>query len=160
MSDQEYTFRSCTKDPGADKRVTLNLYKYCAVFWRRNELYATNEYVRPAHATGFSYQCNASGLSGSREPIWPRVVGQTVTDGSIVWTCRAADANGLDAIDSPLGSSDPTGLTVTGVSASESTKILATYSGGQLGQDYDAVFTFTLGGVPRVARQTVKIRKR
>jgi hypothetical protein len=83
-----------------------------------------------------------------------------VQNGSVVFTCRAAGTNGVMEITSPTAISDPTGLTIGSVSVSESTKILATYSAGTLGQDYDAVFTFTLNGATRVARQTVKVRRR
>jgi hypothetical protein len=66
----------------------------------------------------------------------------------------------VNAISSPSASSDPTGLTITNVSAAETTKIQATYSGGVEGETHDAVFTFTLNGVTRVARQKVPIEKR
>lgn len=159
MSAVAVTFPDALKDPGDDKKVTLNLFKYCASFWRPNELITLNEFVRPTKATGFAYQGTA-GTTGSREPAWPRVLTATVVDGSVTWTCVAADANGLNPITSPVAVSDPTGLTIASVSASESTKILATYSGGTLDQDYDAVFTFTLNSVQRVARQRVLVRKR
>jgi hypothetical protein len=160
MSVEPVTFPDALKDPAASKLVSLNLFKYCAAFWRPNELYALNEYVRPNKATGFAYQATTAGTSGSREPNWPTVLSDTKADGSVTWTCVAASTNGLNVISSPSAVSEPTGLTISAVSVSESVKILATYSGGVLDQDYYAVFTFTLNGVSRVARQRVLIRKR
>lgn len=159
MSDPEFIFKAIPKDAAESKVVELNLFKWCANYWRPNETVSLNEYVRPLKSTGYAYQGTA-GLTGAREPVWPTTLAGTVVDGSVTWTCVAASSNGLNAITSPSGVSDPTGLTISSVSASESTKILATYAGGLEGQDYDAVFTFTLNGVSRVARQTVQIRKR
>lgn len=160
MSAVAVTFPDALKDPAEDLKVTLSLFRYCASFWRPNESYDLSEFVRPNKATGFAYQATAAGLSSAREPTWPRTLAATVVDGSVTWTCAAASTNGLNAITSPSAVSEPTGLTIASVSVSESTKILATYSGGTLDQDYDAVFTFTLNSVPRVARQRVLIRKR
>lgn len=156
----DYTFPDAVKDPAAEKKVELNLFKYCANYWRANELVLLGEFVRPTKATGFAYQVSDGGTTGAREPTWPQTLGATVMSGSAMLTCVAAGSSGLNAISDPSAVSDPTGMTVTGVSESESTKILATYQGGTLGQDYDAVFTFTLNGITRVARQKVLIRKR
>lgn len=153
-----FVFDTIQKDPAESKPVELNLFRWCANYWRPNEQFSAAESVRPTTPTGFAYQ-GSGGTSGAKEPRWPLVLGAVVTDGSIVWTCTAAAANGLNAITAPGGTSDPTGLTIGSVSASETTKILATYSGGTEGQDYDAVYTFTLNSVTRVARQRVEIRK-
>lgn len=156
----EFTFPDALKDPSESRLITLDLFKYCASFWRANEQVDSLEYLRPRKATGFAYQVTVAGTTGMREPVWPTVLAQTLVSGSVTLTCVAAAANGLNPITSPSAVSDPLGLTISAVSASESTKILATYSGGTLDQDYDAVFTFTLNGVSRVARQRVLIRKR
>jgi len=157
-TESEYIFDPVTKDPAGARKVVLDLFAICANFWRPNEQYSAGEFIRPNRANGFSYECTTAGTSAFREPIsWPRVTGVTVTDGSVTWTCRAASTNGLAAVTGPTAASD---LTVIDVSAEESTKILATYAiGGTDGEDYDAVFTFTLDGVTRVARQTVRVRK-
>lgn len=36
---------------------------------------------------GYYYTCTTSGVSNITEPVWPTVIGNTVTDGSVVWTC-------------------------------------------------------------------------
>lgn len=154
------TFPETVKDPAESKKVTLNLFKYCASFWRANERVDQNEYVRPRKPTGFAYQASVAGTTAAREPTWPTTLGATKVDGSVTWTCVAASTNGLNEITSPSAVSEPTGLTISDVSVSESTKILATYSAGTVDQDFDAVFTFTLNGVSRVARQRVLVRKR
>lgn len=154
------TFDPVTIDPAETFKVLLDLFDICANFWTPNELYALGEFIRPRLANGFSYECTTPGTSSRRDPFWPRTVGETVVDGSIVWTCRAADYNGLLPITNVSAVSNPTGLTITAVSASEATKILASYSSASVDRDFEAVFSFTLNGANRVARQPVKIRRR
>lgn len=158
MSD--YIFQPVTKNAGDTKPVSLDLFRWCANYWRANEQFSLNEYIRPLSPTGFAYQATTAGTTGARQPTWPKTLGGTVVDGSVTWTCVVASTNGLNAISSPSAVSEPTGLTISAVTVSESTKILATYSGGTVDQDYDAVFAFTLNGVPREARQKVKVRRR
>ena len=149
------------KDPAESVVVTLDWFNLCANFWRANERYQSSEFIRPKRATGFSYEATTAGLSGKIEPVWPRTVGETKTDGSVVWTCRVADANGLNVISNPAVSPDPTGgLTCTNVQISEDTKVLVTYAAGVDRQKYDAVCTVTINGVARVGRQRVPVRKR
>jgi hypothetical protein len=147
------------KDPAEEWSGILDCFPICAVYWASNEQFGSGDFIRPTRATGFAYECTTAGTAGAREPVWPRVVAATVTDGSVTWTCRAASTNGINAITSPSVVSDPTGLTVD-VDVEEGTKLIPTYSGGTVGQDYDAVFSFTLNGLLRVARQRVPIRKR
>jgi hypothetical protein len=39
---------------------------------------------------GFQYICTAAGTSGSSPPAWPVVSGDTVTDGTVTWTCEGS----------------------------------------------------------------------
>lgn len=161
MTDETvFRFDPVTKDPAESLPVELSWFNLCANFWRPNEQFGASEYVRPNVATGFAYQAGGAGTSAQREPRWPTTLAATVSDGSITWTCTAASANGLNALSSPSAVSDPTGLTIGSLSISETAKILATYSSGVDGQDYDAVFTVTLNGATRIARQTVHVRRR
>lgn len=159
MEKPDYTFDPVTKDPAEQISVELDLFNKAANFWRPNEQFSGSEYVRPNIGTGFAYQASA-GTSGNREPRWPTTLAATVIDGSVTWTCAPASINGLNAVSAASAVSSPTGVTISGVAVSETTKILATYAGGSVANDYDAVFSFTLNGVPRVARQTVKVRYR
>lgn len=154
----DHVFDSIDKDPGDSRSVELEFFNRAANFWRPNEQFATNEYARPNLATGFAYQATTAGTSALREPRWPVALGATVNDGSVVWTCTVANSNGINALSAPSAVSDPTGMTISAVSISETSKILATYSGGSAGQSYDAVFSYTINGVARVARQTVRVR--
>ena len=39
---------------------------------------------------GYYYECTTAGTTGATEPTWPIIVGTTVVDGSVTWTCRLA----------------------------------------------------------------------
>ena len=45
--------------------------------------------VRPTARNGYVYECTTAGTAGTTEPVWPTTAAETVTDGTIVWTCRA-----------------------------------------------------------------------
>ncbi|TAL17042.1 hypothetical protein EPN96_06595 [bacterium] len=48
--------------------------------------YSLGALVKPATANGFVYKCSTAGTSGGSAPVFPSIVGATVTDGTVVWT--------------------------------------------------------------------------
>ncbi len=46
--------------------------------------------VCPSAGNGFRYICTVAGVSGTTEPEWPVVIGDTVDDGTVTWECRSA----------------------------------------------------------------------
>jgi hypothetical protein len=44
--------------------------------------------VRPTTHNGYVYECTTAGIGAATEPTWPTTPGETVTDGTTVWTCR------------------------------------------------------------------------
>jgi hypothetical protein len=46
---------------------------------------------------GIVYEANANGITASTPPTFPTTVGQTVTDGTVVWTCRGVPSVWVDA---------------------------------------------------------------
>lgn len=58
--------------------------------WQASTAYILTNIVSPVTGNGFHYECTTAGTTGSTEPTWPTVVGNTVTDGTVVWTCRSA----------------------------------------------------------------------
>ena len=55
--------------------------------WAASTGYLYGAVVRPATANGYLYLCSTAGTSGSSAPTWPTVQGETVADGTAVWTC-------------------------------------------------------------------------
>lgn len=155
----DFLFDEVVKDPEATRKVRLRLYALAVNAWVQNEVFATSEYCRPRVPNGFSYEATTGGLSSAREPLWPKTIGATVVDGSVTWTCRAAEANGINLVTDADATSDPAGLTISAVSVAENCDILATYSGGVEGTVYDVAFSWTLDGVPMVGRQRVRVAK-
>lgn len=49
--------------------------------------YTVGQYVQPAAPNGYYYKCTTAGTSGSSLPTYPTTIGDTVTDGTAVWTC-------------------------------------------------------------------------
>jgi hypothetical protein len=58
--------------------------------WQAGMVATLGEFVEPASESLFGYECTTAGTAGTHEPDWPEVAGNTVVDGSIVWTARAA----------------------------------------------------------------------
>ncbi|GAI71723.1 unnamed protein product [marine sediment metagenome] len=61
--------------------------------WRALTPYSLGNFVSPSIYNGHKYECTTAGISGTppmfMEPVWPTVNGNTVIDGTVVWTCRA-----------------------------------------------------------------------
>ena len=157
--EHELRFADVPKDPAAGRKVELDFYDLVVNARLGNERVDSGEFVRPSIPNGFSYECTVPGTTGAREPFWKTTIGETVRDGSVTWTCRAAETNGLREITVGTPTVEPSGaLTVHDITISETRKILATYRAGVDGVDYLVAFPFTLDSEGKVARQLVKCR--
>ncbi len=68
--------------------------------WQAESDYVLTNFRVPTVDNGMCYECTTAGTSGEDKPVWPNVVGETVQDGTVVWTCRekAGQANPLTVI--------------------------------------------------------------
>lgn len=71
-------------------RITYNL-AFGLVTWGSTETLAVGDTRIPSVYGSFQYEVTAitTGITGASEPTWPTVVGNTVVDGGVTWTCRA-----------------------------------------------------------------------
>lgn len=60
--------------------------------WTVATAYAVRQWVTPSTGpAGYAYECTHAGTShAATQPTWPTTLGQTVTDGTVTWTCRPA----------------------------------------------------------------------
>lgn len=67
--------------------------------WQASTAYALGTVVVPTAGleNGFRYECTTAGTSGATQPTWKTTEGETNTDGSVVWTCRAGNHLGSGA---------------------------------------------------------------
>lgn len=72
--------------------------------WRPNTSFAANTIIIPSTAkrTGFMYKATTGGTTGNKEPLWPVLTGQTVSDGTVVWT-RDAQMPSLSDLKALIG---------------------------------------------------------
>lgn len=61
--------------------------------------YSVGDVVRPAAGNGYVYQAVVAGTSGGSIPTYPTVIGQTVTDGGVTWSCVGRGVMLIDATD-------------------------------------------------------------
>lgn len=66
--------------------------------WAASTEYSLEDYCVPTTDNGMCYECTTTGTSDSSiptplEPTWPNIVGQTVVDGTVTWTCRDKTAS-------------------------------------------------------------------
>lgn len=49
---------------------------------------AVHVVVLPSTSNGYCYEATTGGDTSGTEPTWPTTIGDTVTDGTVVWTCK------------------------------------------------------------------------
>lgn len=92
------TIIAASKDPNEIVTYELNWLKFIETIWQANKRYPAASYVRPSERNGYEYECTTAGESLKYEPNWTTTIGDTVSDGTAVWTCRANTNAALDDI--------------------------------------------------------------
>jgi len=58
--------------------------------WVTETAYVLTDFAKPILENDYWYECTTAGTTAVPEPTWPTTVGETVSDGTAVWTCRAS----------------------------------------------------------------------
>ena len=56
--------------------------------WAASTAYVLTNRRRPTTVNNLYYEVTTAGTSNAAEPVWPTTIGTTVTDGTVVWTCK------------------------------------------------------------------------
>lgn len=138
------------QDPSDVLDYPVDFTGECVRFRMPDTAYAVNTCVRPFKATGLQYKATTAGRTGTQEPRWPETAGQTVTDGSVVWTAEAASSSSMIRQLASATWSPDNGVTASGASTDAAAALAtAKLSGGVAGQSYlvRVAATFTDGNV-------------
>lgn len=71
----------------ASKTLTYTAANSWAVVWATVTAYSVGAIVKPVTGNGLIYRATAAGSSAASEPTWPTVIGATVVDSGVTWTC-------------------------------------------------------------------------
>jgi len=104
--------------------ITLDLSLVAARRWRPGALFDAAIHIRGSKA-GFEFEAGADGQTGDREPRWPKVLDDTVQDGSIEWTAKAVSTASLLKVLSSVEWEADDSITVTGeqINATDQTAV-------------------------------------
>lgn len=78
-----------TSNPGVDQIVLTPTSTIVA--WAAAQTFAVGVQREPTTANTYYYQVTAitTGITAGIEPTWPIIIGNTVVDGGVTWTCKA-----------------------------------------------------------------------
>lgn len=125
------------KDPDRDTEYAIDARRLAYAEMRRDWPYAQGAITKAPRHTGLYYEATTAGETKAHWPDLPRAAGQTVTDGSVVWTARAPSSATLPTISSVTWTVDPTGALSVASERIDSGIVYPTLSGGTDGAEYE-----------------------
>jgi hypothetical protein len=145
------------KDPDVAATYSIDFHDAVVREAKRDYEFTATQFVRPQRGTGFYYECTTAGRTSAHYPVWSRAVGETVTDGSVVWTARHPTGASVPTISSAAWTV-PSGLTLD--SQSEVGLVaFVTLSDGVDGVDYEVTCLMTpSSGNPIEQTITIPVR--
>jgi hypothetical protein len=146
-----------TKDPDVPATYSIDWHDQLIIEAFREYAFAQGAFVQAQRDTGFYYECTTAGRTSRNYPQWPRESGETVTDGSLVWTCRHPSSSTVPSVSS-VDWTVPAGLTKDSQSES-GTLANVVLSGGTDGVDYEVLCRMTPSS-GSVIEQTIVVKVR
>ena len=82
--------------------------------WVTATAYGLNLIIQPTAPNWLHYKATNGGISGGAQPTWPLIIGNTVTDNTVVWTCVGTAPQGgvSPPITEPVGTDNRTSTSV------------------------------------------------
>jgi hypothetical protein len=160
-NDGPEPFAAWYQNVGEKITYGVNWTDWLANYWKPETFAPANQVIRPSSSNGYQFTCSQAGLTGAQEPAWPAIIGGIVNDGSVVWTCAAADNSSLSATLSGTPAwSPPSGIAVTSAALTDqTTTALVDSTGATSGTDYDVLVTATMSDSQiKIARLRIKVR--
>jgi hypothetical protein len=154
------------KDPLASLDYAVNFEAECARRWTKRTDFTSGTRIRvyaegsKGAAAGFDMVAQNTGRTGSKEPTFPSIIDDVVTDGSIVWKCAALSTGSLRStiVGVPSWTGD-SGITISSPSV-DGLKATAMISSGSDGVDYQVLVQATLSnGSTPVAVCSLPVRR-
>jgi hypothetical protein len=130
------------KDPDVAATYTIDWHDELVIEAFREYSFAAGVFVQAQRDTGWYYECTTAGRTARNYPQqWPRAAGETVNDGSVVWTARHPSSSTVPLVSSATWTV-PAGLTLDSQSESGALTSIVV-SGGTDGVDYDVLCRMT-----------------
>lgn len=146
------------KDPDVAEQYTIDWQDRLILQPLREMAFAASAVVQAQDDTGFYYECTTAGRTGRNYPnAWPRADGETITDGSLVWTARHPSSASVPSVASAVWTV-PSGITKDAQSELGALTHIV-LSGGTDGVDYDILCRMT-PTVGNIVEQTITIQVR
>jgi hypothetical protein len=144
------------KDPDVEATYSIDWSRELVTEAKRDQDFTLGAFARPHLGTGFYYEATTAGRTAARYPRWPRSAGETVNDGSVVWTARAPSAATLPSVASATWTV-PDGITLESQSE-DGFFTHVTLSGGTDGESYELTCRMTdSNGVIREQSITIEV---
>lgn len=144
--------------PGGSDQFAVDFGLRLSRILARRTSYELGVRLRSRQVAGFEWEVTQAGQTGALDPRLPRVLGDTVTDGSCVLTCRPISTASLEAQITAVTWQGPAGITAAGETwdgAQRTAAVLSAGPGVQPGE-YPVVVTATAG--QKVIPQTCILR--
>lgn len=124
-----------------DETFELDWRDVIVTVWRPDADYVLASIIRPPVGNGHYYEATTAGRSSRLLPEFVPAVGETFTDGTVIWTGRHPSTPVLDAISESVWTPDAGISEVSNTINGFLTKI--TISGGVEGEQYRAINVIT-----------------
>ncbi len=87
LAEKLLGWTGCVWRPEKDGKIHIFVPKKdTSTAWVASTAYSLRDEVIPTTANNYVYICTTAGTSDSSEPTWATGIGDTIVDGSVVWT--------------------------------------------------------------------------